>query len=94
MTSKQARATIQERIASLVGEQGIVVARKSDVVMNSLKSAGFDVLDVGKQVLLAIRPLQTTRLQGRSAFILVSPFSATVLTGPCKIDRHFQKMVD
>lgn len=62
----------QERIASLVGDQGIVIARKSDVVMDSLQSAGFNFFDVGRQVILATRPLPVTSLQGRNAFILVS----------------------
>ena len=74
MVSHYACAKTQDLIASLVGERGIVVARKSDAVMDSLQKAGFDVLDVEKQVVLAIRPLQATRLEGQNALILVSPF--------------------
>jgi acyl transferase domain-containing protein len=62
-----------ERIASLVSDHGIVVTRKSDAARDVWESAGFDVLDVGKQVLLAVRPVQTTSLQGRKAVIVVSP---------------------
>ncbi|MCJ1468406.1 hypothetical protein MMC07_007034 [Pseudocyphellaria aurata] len=91
LTSRHVCTTIRERISSLVGEQGVVVARKSDVVMDGLQSAGFDVLDVGKQVLLAIRPLLTTGLHGRNALILVNPSSAILLTGPCKSDHHFHE---
>lgn len=59
--------------------------------MDGLQSAGFDVLDVGKQVLLAIRPLLATGLHGRNALILVSPPSAILLTSPCKTDHHFHE---
>ena len=59
--------------------------------MDILQSVGFDVLDVGKQILLAIRPLQATGLQGRNALILVGLFSATLFTGPYRIDNHFHE---
>ena len=74
MTSDHACDNTQERLKSLVSEHGIVIARKSDATTASLKKAGFDVLDVEKQVILAIRPLQLTSPKDRKALILVSPF--------------------
>lgn len=40
-----------------------------------MEAAGFDVLSVGKQVLLAVRPVQTACLRGRNAIIVVSLLS-------------------
>lgn len=60
------------RIEELVSDHGVVVTRKSESAVAELKFAGFDVMDVGKQVLLAKRPLQTTPLTGRNALIVVS----------------------
>lgn len=80
-----------ERIAALVGEQGIVICRKSAKVTNTLQKAGFDVLDVGTQVLLAVRPAQTSSLQGRNAFILVSqPLSFFSLLVPPQFSSEVQ----
>lgn len=78
--SHHACMTFRESIFSLVGENGIVIARKSNAVRDALQNAGFYALDAGKQILLAIRPLQTTPLQGRNALILVSSFAAISLT--------------
>ena len=83
--SHHACITLRESIFSLVGENGIVIARKSNAASDALQSAGFYTLDAGKQILLAIRPLRTTALQGRNALILVSFFSAIFLTDPCKL---------
>lgn len=60
-----------ERFASLVADHGIVVTRKSDAARDLWEAAGFDVLDVGKQVLLAVRSAKTASLQGRRAIIVV-----------------------
>ena len=62
--------------------------------MDSLQSAGFDVLDVGKQVVLAIRPLQTISLHGRNAVIIVSPVPATLPLGHAKLITISITMVD
>lgn len=67
---------MQEAITSVVSENGIVVIRKSDNAVDLLQKTGFEVLDVRNRVLLATRPQKTTRLQGRRALILVSPFFA------------------
>ena len=75
LASEEACASTHERLTSLISEQGIVIARKSDSTVANLHKAGFDVLDIGKQVLLAIRPLPPASLQDRKALILVSSFS-------------------
>ncbi|ORY71075.1 polyketide synthase [Pseudomassariella vexata] len=59
-----------ERIASLVSDHGIVITRKSEAAKDVLETVGLDVLDVGKQVLLAVRPVQTESLKGRKAIIV------------------------
>jgi acyl transferase domain-containing protein/NADPH:quinone reductase-like Zn-dependent oxidoreductase/NADP-dependent 3-hydroxy acid dehydrogenase YdfG len=65
-------------VASMVSDRSIVLTRKSDVAVTGLKNAGFEVLDIGAQTILAVRPTKTKKLQGRSAVILhsASPSSA------------------
>ncbi len=70
---------MQEHIASLIGEKSIVIARKSNAVVDSLQSVGFDVLNVEKQVLLTVRSLQATCLHGRNVLILISSFLTSFL---------------
>ncbi|KAJ8130208.1 hypothetical protein O1611_g3422 [Lasiodiplodia mahajangana] len=60
----------ETHIASLVSENSVVIARKSDTAMDGLQKAGFDVLDVKNQVLLAAKPSQKTSLKGRKALIV------------------------
>ncbi|RYP19020.1 hypothetical protein DL765_003603 [Monosporascus sp. GIB2] len=65
-----------------------MLARQLDVEMSlgrigrphRLPGAGFDVSDVTKQVLLAVRPLQTTSLQGRSALILQAEHPSSIVS--------------
>ncbi|KAI5918405.1 polyketide synthase, partial [Camillea tinctor] len=67
-----AKNTTEEgSLASLVSSRGVVVMRKSDAAAAALRDAGFQVWDVGTSVLLAARNVQTTKLQGRNAVILL-----------------------
>ncbi|KAI5854487.1 polyketide synthase [Durotheca rogersii] len=68
--SKRVSVEDEKRFVSLVSENGIVITRKSDVCIDILKTMGFEVLDVGKRVILAVRPLQTSVLRGRNALIV------------------------
>ncbi|KAF2258784.1 polyketide synthase, partial [Lojkania enalia] len=67
-------------IASLVSDQGIVITRKSDVAVDVLKTAGFVVIDVGRQVLLAVRAQQTSSLQGRNVFVVTAEKPSSPVT--------------
>ena len=79
-TSKRVWDQAPGRIAELVSNTGIVVTRKSDAALSELKTAGFDVLHVGKQVLLAVRPLPTTSLTGRNALIVRAEKASPAVT--------------
>ncbi|OTB12751.1 hypothetical protein K445DRAFT_65805 [Daldinia sp. EC12] len=79
-TSKRIWDQAPEQITELISDHGIIITRKSDTAITELKAAGFDVLDVGKQVLLAVRPLGTTVLRGRNAFIVRAENSTSVVT--------------
>ncbi|KAI0120147.1 polyketide synthase [Nemania sp. FL0031] len=76
----------ETHITSLVSENGVVITRKSDTAIDGLQKAGFDVLDVKNQVLLAVKPSQKASLRGRKALIvqadqpskLVGDFSTTL----------------
>lgn len=71
-TARSARVwqSAEGGIASLISARGILVTRKSDAALAGLRGAGLDILDIGAQVLLAVRPIQTTKLLGRGAVIL------------------------
>ncbi|KAI1817433.1 polyketide synthase [Poronia punctata] len=58
------------RVIELVSNRGIIVTRRSDAAISELTAAGFNLIDVGKQVLLAVRPAQRTSLTGRKALIV------------------------
>jgi NADPH:quinone reductase-like Zn-dependent oxidoreductase len=79
-TSKRVWDQAPGRIAELVSNSGIVVTRKSDASVSELEAAGFDVLHVGKQVVLAVRPLPTTNLTGRNALIVRAEKASPAVT--------------
>ncbi|KAH6638603.1 polyketide synthase [Truncatella angustata] len=79
-TSKRVWDQAPGHIAELVSDQGIIITRKSNAAISELKAAGFDVLDVGKQVLLALRPAQTSSLTGRNALIVRAENSSSAVT--------------
>ncbi|KAI1470380.1 polyketide synthase [Daldinia caldariorum] len=79
-TSKRIWDQAAELITYLVSDHGIIITRRSDVAITELRSAGFDVFDVGKQVLLAMRQPQTTILRGRNAFIVRAENSTSAVT--------------
>lgn len=58
------------KVAELVSDSGLIISRKSDAAVAELKAAGFDVLSVGKQVIMAVKSLPTTPLAGRPALII------------------------
>jgi hypothetical protein len=70
-TSKRVWEHDPKQIVSLVSDHGIIVSRKTDAALRVLKAAKFNVMDVGKQVLVAVRSPQTTSLQGRKVLIVV-----------------------
>ncbi|KAI1432421.1 polyketide synthase [Xylaria sp. CBS 124048] len=72
-TSEQIWAqTPPEQIAALVSDHGIAIFRKSAAARDVWESASFEVLDVGKEVLLAIRPVQKQVLHDRRVIIVQS----------------------
>ncbi|KAI1119036.1 polyketide synthase [Nemania sp. NC0429] len=60
----------------LLSDRGIVITRKSEEAMYELRAAGFEILDVGKQVLLAVQPLEATHLTSRNALIVLAESSS------------------
>lgn len=69
-TSRRVWDQAPDRVSQLVSQTGIIVTRRSEAAVSELEAAGFDILDVGKQVLLAVRPLKTTSLTGRNVLIV------------------------
>lgn len=69
--SKRVWEHVPNQILSLVSDHGIVISRKTDAALRVLKAAEFNIMDVGKQVLVAVRPPRTTSLQGRKVLIVV-----------------------
>jgi hypothetical protein len=81
-----------EKILETVIENGVVITRKSDAAVTGLQTAGFHVLDLRNNVLLALRPAQHAVLSGRDALIIVSPFPATRLFRPWRSNLHISIM--
>ncbi|KAI1771743.1 polyketide synthase [Hypoxylon cercidicola] len=79
-TSKRVWDQAPDPIIQLVSDSGNVVTRKSSSAEAELKAAGFNVLDVGMQVLLAVRPLKTTGLSGRDALIVQAETPSSAVT--------------
>ncbi|KAK6210523.1 hypothetical protein LQW54_006131 [Pestalotiopsis sp. IQ-011] len=75
--STAASKTVWTAITPLVSENGVVVTRKSDAAIDGLQRAGFEVLDVRNQVLLALRQPQTSSLKSRNALILTNDNPST-----------------
>ncbi|ROT38902.1 polyketide synthase [Sodiomyces alkalinus F11] len=79
-------------IEELVSEHGVVITRKSESAVAELKFAGFEVLDVGKKILLAKRPLLTTDLTGRNALIVRADNASPAVTDLANaLATHLQK---
>ncbi|KAH7323187.1 polyketide synthase [Stachybotrys elegans] len=67
-----------ERIASLVADNGVVVTRESEAARDVWEAAGFHVLNVGKQVMLAGRKALVVLPKKRSS--TVEAFAAQLAT--------------
>ncbi|KAF5620208.1 polyketide synthase [Fusarium sp. NRRL 52700] len=79
-TSRQFWDRFAGRLSDLISDQGILITRATGVGMTELPGAGFDVLDVGNQILLGMRPLQTPGTAARNVFIVrADNASATVI---------------
>lgn len=70
-TSKRIWSQAPEKVASLVSDKGVVITRKTVAAVDVLSAGGFEVIDVGKQVLFGVRPLPASKLAGRKALIVV-----------------------
>ncbi|KAI1426161.1 polyketide synthase [Xylaria sp. FL1777] len=68
-------------ITKLLSDRGIIVTRKSNAALSELEAAGFEVADVGTQVLLASQPLAVTSLCGRNAVIIHAEIASPTVTG-------------
>lgn len=58
-------------MVSLIADNGVIISRRNDASIRELEAADFKVIDVGKQVLMAVRSSQTASLQGRKLVIVV-----------------------
>ncbi|KAI0547924.1 polyketide synthase [Xylaria curta] len=79
-------------IATLVSDNGIAIVRKSAAAEKLWETAGFDVFNVGKEVLLAVRRINAGTLQGRKV-IIVKPekSSRTVTDFANNLAKYLQK---
>jgi hypothetical protein len=59
---------------SLIGEQGIIITRKTTAATSSLRRAHFNVMELEKQLLLATRSIKndTPPLHGKVVMVVVS----------------------
>jgi len=81
--SEQLWKQAPEKLLSLVGENGVIVTRKTDSALSNLEAAGFGAVQVRKQTLVAVRQPKTQTLQGKDVLIIVSIFlSYSVSSNP------------
>nr|ALQ33041.1 putative polyketide synthase [Fusarium thapsinum] len=69
-TSRQFWDQLPKRLNDLISDQTIIITRATDVGTAELQLAGFDVLDVGNQILLGVRPLYMPGMANRNVFIM------------------------
>ncbi|RYP20781.1 hypothetical protein DL765_002614 [Monosporascus sp. GIB2] len=79
------------RIISLVGERGIVITTRTEAALASLAAAGFIVIVVREQVLLAIREPQMTGIQSRSALLVTHDPSPAVVEFTALLKGHLEQ---
>ncbi|KAL4778871.1 hypothetical protein BJX76DRAFT_362324 [Aspergillus varians] len=70
LSSSQRLWQTPEKITELVGDNGIVIGRKTSESTAALEATGFSLIDLQQQVVLGVRPLKTSHLQGRKALIV------------------------
>lgn len=91
-TSRRVWDQTPDHLVRLVSQNGIIITRRSDAAVSELKAAGFDILDVGKQVLLAVRPLQATGLSDRNVLIVRSENASRAVTAlGTTLGHHLQQ---
>jgi acyl transferase domain-containing protein len=60
-----------DQLISLVSDQGIVITRKTEKAISSLKTAGFATLELPSRTILGIRSQETTALKGKEVLLVV-----------------------
>ncbi|KAI1149132.1 polyketide synthase [Nemania diffusa] len=78
--SKRVWDQAPDSLISLLSDIGVIITRKSEVAASELKTAGFQIIDVGKQVLLAVKNTQGTILSGRNALIVHTEVASPAVT--------------
>jgi hypothetical protein len=70
----------------MVREGGIVITHNSETAYRALEKAGFDVIDAGSHILLALNPPKHAFLEGRDVLIMVciTSVSPSITTDACQ----------
>ncbi|RAL62710.1 hypothetical protein DID88_004553 [Monilinia fructigena] len=61
-----------EKLISLVGQNGVVVTRKTDSALSSLAAAKFSIVEIRKQIILAVRTPVSKSLLGKDVLIITA----------------------
>ncbi|PHH80580.1 hypothetical protein CDD80_839 [Ophiocordyceps camponoti-rufipedis] len=69
-TSQKVWLQAPEQLVSFVSEQGIVMTRRTDQAVASLKAAGFVTLELPRETLLAVRSHKTTGLENKEVVVI------------------------
>ncbi|KAL1613384.1 Type I Iterative PKS, partial [Diplodia seriata] len=64
-------------LTGLFGDRGVVVGRRSEVAAETLAKAGFNVLGLPNDVMLAVPRLQTDQFEGRDIFLVGGSSTST-----------------
>ncbi|KAF2644242.1 putative polyketide synthase [Massarina eburnea CBS 473.64] len=91
-TSQKTWAQAKTQLTSILSAQGIVITRKTDEAISTLKAAGFITLDLPSETILGIRSPSLTTLQGKEALIVVpNEASSSINTLARAVEDYFKQ---
>ncbi|KAI1377698.1 polyketide synthase-like protein [Hypoxylon crocopeplum] len=94
-TSSSVWSSAPEQLTSLVSDQSIIITRTTKAAISSLKSAGFELLELPSETLLAIHGKKATKLAGKQVLIIKpNESSSTQEAIASSLGAHFKKNTD
>ncbi|KAL7624846.1 hypothetical protein AAE478_004060 [Parahypoxylon ruwenzoriense] len=82
---------LPEQAISLVGDNGIVITRKTNAALSMLRSARFTIIEVKEEIILAVRLASARPLEDRDVLIISSNPSPAVLNFTDSLSTFLKK---
>ncbi|KAI0105879.1 putative polyketide synthase [Daldinia grandis] len=80
-----------KHLMSLVNDHGIMIARKSDTTTAELTAAGFQLIDIGDHITVALRRKEQKALDGRSVLIVTQEASPSLQSFIANLTEHLEQ---